>query len=125
MPLPTFPSRSPDTNSSELSGRFRLVTPVVQFVVPTAFTATTLRTHTLMAGVVAFGIGSGGPNRQPTAEQVRWLIAVMLVPPGSATDPRVMAPVCGLHAVIEVKVRPLSGIVKGCGVVPAAPAPPV
>ena len=93
--------------------------------VPAAAIDTVLRTQTLIAGVVAFGMGSGGPKRQPGAEQVRWLTAVMLVPPGSATGPRVMAPLCALHAVIAVKVRPLSGMVKGCGVVPAAPAPPV
>jgi hypothetical protein len=56
-----------------VSGRFRCDAPVLQFPVPLALVATTLTTHTLVGVLTEFGIGSGGPKRQPTLVQFRLL----------------------------------------------------
>jgi hypothetical protein len=45
----------------------------LQFAVPLASVATTLTTHTLVGVLPEFGIGSGGPKRQPTLVQFRLL----------------------------------------------------
>jgi len=60
--------RSPVRKMPELSGRLRPeVLPVLQSAVPEAFAVIVLRTHVLVAAPVCeeFGIGSGGPKRQP------------------------------------------------------------
>src|SRR5262245_63402267 len=121
MPVP--PSLSPVRKRLEVSGRLISATPVRQLVLPEAAVDTLLTMQTLVGVLAVFGAGSGGPKRQPGAEQVRWLTAVMLVPPGSATEPRVMLPVVPLQERIDVKVRPWSGTVKGSGTV--FPPPPV
>src|SRR5262245_28338677 len=111
--MPPPPSRSPVTKSSEESGRARLVTPVEQLVVPEALVATRLMTQTLIAVVLVFGIGSGGPKRQPTAEQLALLPVCAEV-----SGPRVIMPLTELHAATEVRVTAVSGIWNGCGTVP-------
>src|SRR5437667_1075085 len=76
-----FGNRSPVRKSSELSGRLRFEAPVPQSVEPVASADTVLMTHRLIAVADAFGIGSGGPNRQPTLVQFRLLpvwVEVML-----------------------------------------------
>ena len=50
---------------SEASGRLRLVVPS-HFPVPDALTETRLTTQVLVAGLLLFGIASGGPKRQPS-----------------------------------------------------------
>src|SRR5438067_2066052 len=60
--------RSPVRKIPELSGRFRFVTlPALQSALPVAFAVMVLRTQVLVAAPVCeeFGIGSGGPKRQP------------------------------------------------------------
>src|SRR5439155_943854 len=69
--------RSPSRKISELSGRLICEAPLEQSAVPVAFAVTELMTHTLVAVLPGFGIGSGGPNRHPTLVQFR------LVAPGS------------------------------------------
>src|SRR2546428_13167697 len=61
-----FGKRSPVRKSSELSGRLRFEAPLAQSAVPLASAGTELMTHRLIGVVAEFGIGSGGPNRQPT-----------------------------------------------------------
>src|SRR2546427_2174375 len=87
--------RSPVRKSSELSGRLRFEAPVEQSAVPTAFCDTVLMTHRLIGVVAEFGIGSGGPNRHPTAVQFRLLpvwvevswLSVRLGPPPTHDTP--------------------------------------
>src|SRR5438132_792073 len=62
-------NRSPSRKISELSGRLRLEAPVEQSAVPVALAVTVLMTQTLVGVLPGFGIGSGGPNRQPTLVQ--------------------------------------------------------
>ena len=60
--------RSPVRKMPELSGRLRPeVLPALQSAVPEAFAVIVLMTHVLVAAPVCeeFGIGSGGPKRQP------------------------------------------------------------
>src|SRR5262245_57215796 len=97
-------SASPARKSSELRGRSMKAVPVWQLAVPEASAATELMMQTLVGVLEVFGAGSGGPKKQFADEQVRWLGAVVLVPPGSATGPRVMMPVPPLQPVIAVKV---------------------
>src|SRR5436309_15808165 len=66
-------NRSPVRKISELRGRLRLETPVEQSAEPLASAVTVLMTHTLVGVLAEFGIGSGGPNRQPTLVQLRLL----------------------------------------------------
>ena len=55
-----------------MSGRLSCgVSPVVHVAVPTAFRAMLLMTHVLTAALFWFGIGRGGPKRQPALVQVR------------------------------------------------------
>jgi len=77
-----------------------------------------LMTQVLVAGLLAFGMGSGAPKRHPTEVQVRW------VTPGSAlvVGPSVSVPLGGSHVVILVKEVPMSGTTEGSGApTPAAP----
>jgi hypothetical protein len=69
---------SPVRLRPEVSGRLRfVVTPVLQSAVPAAFADTVLMTHVLVAAPLCepFGIGSGGPKRQPAFVQSRLLPA--------------------------------------------------
>src|SRR2546427_3451933 len=68
-----FGNRSPVRKSSELSGRLRFEAPVTQSAEPLASAATVLMTHTLIGVVAEFGIGSGGPHREPAPVQFRVL----------------------------------------------------
>ena len=68
-----FGKRSPSRKISELSGRLRLEAPLEQSAEPLALVVTELMTHTLVGVLTGFGIGSGGPNRQPTLVQFRML----------------------------------------------------
>ena len=50
---------------SERSGRLRAVVPS-HFPVPAALVEMRLMTQVLVAGLLLFGIASGGPKRQPS-----------------------------------------------------------
>ena len=66
--------RSADRKIAELSGMLRaVVEPALQSAVPAAFADTVLMTHVLVAAPLCegFGMGSGGPNRQPAFVHVR------------------------------------------------------
>src|SRR3989442_4322593 len=106
---------------SELSGRVRSVSPVLQLVVPCALVATRLMTQVLVMGLAVFGIGSGGPNRQPervgysglaeaASVQLRLVPVSVLV---AAARPR--APVPGSQVAMLVCEEPMSGTVAGRG----------
>src|SRR5437899_7142135 len=103
-----FSSRSPSRKISELSGRLRLEAPVEQSAEPLASVVTELTTQTLVGVLPGFGIGSGGPNRQPMLVQFRLLpvwVEVRL--------PRVtVVPLPGVTAVSEL---PMSGTAYGSG----------
>ena len=93
-------------------------TPVTQFAEPLALVATTLTTHTLVGVLPEFGIGSGGPKRQPTLVQFRLLPVcpeVRLV--------RVSVFVALTHDETPVSEVPMSGTLYGSGTV--LPPPPV
>ena len=67
-PVHRIGMRSPLRKMPELSGRFRLLTvPALQSAEPVALAVMVLTTHVLVAAPAweAFGIGSGGPKRQP------------------------------------------------------------
>ncbi len=85
-----------------------LAAPLEQSAVPVALLATRLMTQTLYGGLNVFGIGSGGPNRQPTLVQFR-LLPVSV----EARLPRVSA--VPLHAVTLVSEVLMSGTTKGGG----------
>jgi len=75
--------RSASRKMPELSGTFRpVVEPVEQFAVPAALAVIELMTQLLVAAPwwERFGIGSGGPNRQPAFVHCRNLH----VPPGQS-----------------------------------------
>lgn len=102
--------------------------PSVQFPDPEALVATRLITHVLVAGLLALGIGSGGPKRQPgfpgysgfvtpAAVQLRLLPVSVSVVALSAKSPVAASQVESF--VIEL---PLSGITDGSGT--PTPAPP-
>ncbi len=105
-----FGKRSPSRKISELSGRLRLEAPLEQSAEPLALVVTELMTHTLVGVLTGFGIGSGGPNRQPTLVQFRmlpvWaevrLARVRLVP---------------LQADTALSELPMSGTAYGSGTV--------
>src|SRR5213593_4564947 len=82
-----------------------LAAPLEQSAVPVALLATRLMTQTLYGGLNVFGIGSGGPNRQPTLVQFR-LLPVSV----EARLPRVSA--VPLHAVTLVSEVLMSGTTK-------------
>src|SRR5688572_8826699 len=56
---------SPVRKISALSGRLMFSSPVAQSAVPLRSLATTFTTHVLVGVLLAFGIGSGAPNRHP------------------------------------------------------------
>src|SRR5690348_1094352 len=77
-----------------------------------------LRTHTLVAVLPVFGIGSGGPKRQPTLVQFRLLPVCAEV---RLVSVRMLVPL--LHAETPVSEVPWSGTAYGSGTV--LPPPPV
>src|SRR5882757_4763162 len=101
----------------EASGRLRLVTLPLQFALPVAGADTTLMTQVLVLGALGFGIGSGGPKRQFTSEQVALLPVCAEVRAES-----VNAPVIELQEVIAVCVTPEAGTTAGSGT-PSSPPP--
>ena len=126
----------------ELSGRSYLVTvPAAQSLVPEPLTETVLMTQVLVAALLCepFGMGSGGPNKQPTSEQSRNLhappgqsaFAVQALwwfeppehrlPPAWAGVVPLSVSVVPLHAALAIDT-PMSGMVDGSGT--ATPAPP-
>src|SRR5882757_8620513 len=101
----------------EASGRLRLAILPSQFPLPLALADTTLTTQVLVLGLDGFGIGSGGPKRQPVAEQLALLPVC-----ADVRAPMVMLPVPALQAVIAVCVVPEAGTVAGSGT-PSRPPP--
>ena len=87
-----------------------------------------MTTHELVAGVLAFGIGSGGPKRQPFLPGYSGLLTpaalqLRLLPlSAGVVAPSVSAPVVALHAVMLRMDRPWSGTTAGSGT--PTPAPP-
>ena len=83
--------RSPVRKMPELSGRFRFVTlPTLQSALPVALAVIVLRTHVLVAAPVCeeFGIGSGGPKRQPVFVHFVWAhFALLQAPPVHVVAP--------------------------------------
>src|SRR5437870_13659787 len=67
----TSGAMSPVRKISELSGRLTCEAPLEQSAEPVASVVTELMTHTLVAGLPGFGIGSGWPNRHPSLVQFR------------------------------------------------------
>src|SRR5438046_9265129 len=65
LPAVSGGNRSPSRKRVEVSGRLTAEAPLEQSAVPLASVATEVMTHTLVGGLAGFGIGSGGPNRQP------------------------------------------------------------
>jgi len=93
---------------SELSGRFRLVTPVVQLAVPWPSADRVLITQVLVCGLDVLGIGRGAPKKQPVLVQLRSLPVSCAV-----VGPRVRA--WFTHAVTFVKLVLWFGMVAGSG----------
>ena len=102
--------------------------PSVQFPEPDALVDTRFITHVLVAGLLALGIGSGGPKRQPgfpgysgfvtpAAVQLRLLPVSALV-----VALRARSPVAASQLEIFVIELPMSGITDGRGT--PTPAPP-
>jgi len=83
--------RSPVRKMPELSGRFRFVTlPTLQSALPEAFAVIVLRTHVLVGAPLCeeFGIGSGGPKRQPAFVHLVWAhFALLQAPPVHVVAP--------------------------------------
>src|SRR5213593_4493246 len=114
---------------SEASGRLRLETlPSLQLPAPEEFVDTRFTTQVLVAGLLVFGMGSGGPKRHPVfpgysglmtpaAVQLRLLPVSVLV-----VAARVSAPVVALQLEIFVIEVPWSGTTEGSGT--PTPAPP-
>src|SRR5213596_2848762 len=103
-----FGNRSPSRKSSELSGRLRVEAPLQHSAVPLASAATVLTTQTLVGVLSGFGIGSGGPKRQPMLVQFRLLPVSVEV-----RLPRVrVVPLADVSAVSEL---PISGTAYGSG----------
>ena len=101
---------------SELSGRLSAdVSPVLQLAVPVASAATLLTTHVLSCACDGFGIGSGGPKRQPVAVQVRVL-------PVSACDAGPTVRQLLVQSVTLENDVPMSGTTVGSGTL--TPPPP-
>src|SRR5436309_13781252 len=80
-----------------------LAAPLEQSAVPVALLATRLITQTLYGGLNVFGIGSGGPNRQPTLVQFR-LLPVSV----EARLPRVSA-VLEFPGKVDTEIRAMRG----------------
>lgn len=90
-------------------------TPVAQSALPVRLLDTRLRTQVLVGVLLAFGMGSGAPNRQPGALQLRFVpVSADVVAPRVAD--------CPLHAVIRLIVCPRSGTIAGSGT--ELPPPP-
>src|SRR5213594_2835533 len=83
--------RSPVRKMPELSGRLRFVVlPALQSALPVALAVIVLRTHVLVAAPVCeeFGIGSGGPKRQPVFVHFVWAhFALLQAPPVHVVAP--------------------------------------
>src|SRR5438552_16306381 len=109
-----FGNRSPSRKISELSGRLSCEAPLEQSAVPVALADTVLMTHTLVDGVAEFGIGSGGPTRQPMLVQLRLLpvsVEVRLLRPSDVP----------LHVATLVSELPMSGTWNGSGTLSLPP----
>ncbi len=93
------------------SGRLRLLTdPSLQLPEPFAGAETTFCTQVEVAVPAGFGIGSGGPKKQPVSEQLR------LLPVWAAVrGPIVIAPETLLQLVIAVRVVAPPGTRAGSG----------
>src|SRR5881398_2011623 len=102
--------------------------PSVQFPEPEALVDTRFITHVLVAGLLALGIGSGGPKRQPGFPGYSGLLTpaavqLRLLPVSrSVVAARVRFPVPVSHAVTLVSEVPWSGMTDGSGT--PTPAPP-
>ncbi len=99
----TSGAMSPVRKISEVSGRLRAEAPVEQSAVPLALVDTVLMTQTLVGGLPAFGIGSGGPKRHPTLVQFR------LVAPASFDLTLASVSTVPLHPLTAVSELPMSG----------------
>ena len=101
--------RSPVRKMPELSGRLRLfVAPVLQSAVPMAFAVAVLMTQVLVAAPVCeeFGIGSGGPKRQPAFVHWVWAhFALLQAPPVHVVAP-------GEQSAVVVHVEAQSALVR-------------
>src|SRR5213080_1860398 len=101
--------RSPVRKMPELSGRFRFVTlPTLQSALPEAFAVIVLRTHVLVAAPLCeeFGIGSGGPKRQPAFVHWVWAhLALLHAPPVQVVAP-------GEQSAVVVHVEAQSALVR-------------
>ena len=101
--------RSPVRKMPELSGRLRPeVLPVLQSAVPEAFAVIVLMTHVLVAAPVCeeFGIGSGGPKRQPAFVHLVWAHFALL----HAPELHAVAP--GEQSAVVVHVEAQSALVR-------------
>jgi hypothetical protein len=102
-------SRSPLTYTLTVSGKVCVEVPVIALRTPPAagVAAILLITHVLMAGAAVLGMGSGGPKKQPGAEQLRVLPVSVEV-----AGARIKA--VGLLQLLMVKiVTALSGVGDG------------
>src|SRR6266446_2185523 len=79
---------------SEVSGRLICDAPVEQSARPAASAATRLTTHVLVMSAVVFGMGSGGPKRQPGSVPVQ-------VPGGPQVDEGQLASVVHILPAFE------------------------
>src|SRR5258705_8118670 len=113
---------------SERSGRLMLELPSPQFPDPEALVAMRLTTHVLVAALLVFGMGSGGPKRQPGFPGYSGLLTpaavqLRLLPVSrSVVAARVRFPVPVSQAVTLVSEVPWSGMTDGSGT--PTPAPP-
>src|SRR4029453_1415762 len=78
------------------TGSVRSIVPAQQFLVPVAPAPVTCETAQKLVGVEpAFGMGRGGPMRQPAAVQFRLLpVRTALVGPGGAAQPPPRLVIC-------------------------------
>src|SRR5439155_21966045 len=101
--------RSPVRKMPELSGRFRPeVLPALQSAVPEAFAVIVLMTHVLVAAPACeeFGIGSGGPKRQPAFVHLVWAHFALL----HAPEVHVVAP--GEQSAVVLHVEAQSALIR-------------
>src|SRR5581483_11475362 len=140
-PLQRLGSRSPVRKRADVSGIERLVVlPVEQSAVPVAFCATVFTTHVLVAAPPCepFGIGRGGPKKQPVVVHWRkaheppgqspavvhaapWFVPpTQRLPPACAGVVPVSVRVVPLHEVLMTDV-PMSGMIEGSGTATASP----
>ena len=101
--------RSPVRKMPELSGRLRFVVlPALQSAVPAAFPVIVLMTQVLVAAPACevFGIGSGGPKRQPAFVHWVWAhFALLQAPPVHVVAP-------GEQSAVVVHVEAQSALVR-------------